>query len=668
MKQQRLLNLAVSGLLGLSAVPAAAATINVTSDITADTTWTANNEYILTKVIYVGTTTPSVTFAKLTIEPGTVIKGEPESAAGAFDPGTLVVTRNGEIDAQGTPGNPIIFTSTADTNPKTAPRAALVTSTLTASTTSASAVVGVNSLVGVVVGGSVTGAGIPAGATVVSTNIAGPTITLSAAATATATGVTLTLPNARSFGEWGGVILLGRAPDAEDRFATKPLLLPGTDFIEGLPEPITAGGNFNGVYGGNDPHDSSGVMRYVSIRHGGYNLSANNEINGLTFGGVGDGTLIDYVEVYNNRDDAFEFFGGTVNAKHLISLFCDDDSVDWDEGFCGQIQYVLSVEHQSPLVNSNRAFECDGDDANLRIRPYSVPVVYNGTFIGGGLTTDLNDHISRDEDFMIRLRDNSGGKIYNSIFTEYKRGRALYIEDENASGTVTSTGGQVVNKSDLDSKERLAAGELDIRNNIFWNCAGGSFELVNAAITSGSPTVTVNSTAGVTVGDGVKGNIAGIPTGATVAAVVNATTLTLSANATLTNPTAPAAAYALVLTITPAVTNVYVNTVARYAPDSWDQALLEVLADPADAPANPNNNAIVDPFFTFDNNYGATRDTPGAIKLKPFPFGQVINNIQPATGAFFESAGYKGAFDPSPASTPWTKGWTAGSKLGYYAE
>ena len=106
-------------------------------------------------------------------------------------------------------------------------------------------------------------------------------------------------------GLWGGVIILGRASLNSE---------PGETPIEGIPttEP-------RGIYGGDDDGDNSGVFRYVSIRHGGTDIGAGNEINGLTMGGVGSGTVIEYVEVYNNQDDGFEWFGGTVNTKYLVS-------------------------------------------------------------------------------------------------------------------------------------------------------------------------------------------------------------------------------------------------------------------------------------------------------------------------------------------------------------
>jgi len=112
---------------------------------------------------------------------------------------------------------------------------------------------------------------------------------------------------------WGGIIILGAAPTNK-----------GENNIEGIPDEPRA------LYGGDDVNDNSGVLRYVSIRHGGIEIGEGNEINGLTMGGVGAGTTIEYVEVFSNKDDGFEWFGGTVNCKHLIAAFCRDDSYDMD--------------------------------------------------------------------------------------------------------------------------------------------------------------------------------------------------------------------------------------------------------------------------------------------------------------------------------------------------
>ncbi|HHB52491.1 MAG TPA: hypothetical protein ENK75_05555 [Saprospiraceae bacterium] len=133
-------------------------------------------------------------------------------------------------------------------------------------------------------------------------------------------------------GLWGGLIVLGNA-----RLNTEP----AEQQVEGIPttEP-------RGVFGGNDDNDNSGVIKYVSIRHGGTDIGEGNEINGLTLGAVGSGTEIDYVEVISNNDDGIEFFGGTVGVKHAVLSLCGDDGFDYDMGFRGKGQFwvVLQAE------------------------------------------------------------------------------------------------------------------------------------------------------------------------------------------------------------------------------------------------------------------------------------------------------------------------------------
>lgn len=261
-------------------------------------------------------------------------------------------------------------------------------------------------------------------------------------------------------GLWGGVVILGRA-----RVNTAS----GQGNIEGIPstEPL-------GVYGGSDDADNSGTFKYVSIRHAGSLLGPNNELNGLTMGAVGSGTTIEYVEVFANADDGFEWFGGTVNCKNLVSAFNDDDAFDWDEGFRGKLQFLFAI--QDPAVG-NHAFESDGGTTPEDGTPYAMPTIYNYTAIGSGATSANNNSIGPI------FRDNTGGKVYNSIFHDFK-GYAWRIETESAQAQ--------------DSAKRLAAGEIEIANNVFGTFGAGTsaddlFRAVNA--TSGGPAPASNYTA-----------------------------------------------------------------------------------------------------------------------------------------------------------------------------
>ena len=202
-------------------------------------------------------------------------------------------------------------------------------------------------------------------------------------------------------GQWGGVILLGEATLNSS---------PGETQIEGIPDTES-----RGLYGGTNDEDSSGSMTYVSIRHGGTDIGAGNEINGLTLGGVGAGTTLDYIEVISNADDGVEFFGGTASIKHVVTAFCGDDSFDYDEGWRGYGQFWCTVQEEG---EGDRGGEHDGGTDPEDGMPYAHPVIYNATYIGRGAEAGKR---------ALTLRDNAGGEYHNSIF--YNWGKGIDIEN-----------------------------------------------------------------------------------------------------------------------------------------------------------------------------------------------------------------------------------------------
>jgi hypothetical protein len=201
------------------------------------------------------------------------------------------------------------------------------------------------------------------------------------------------------------------------------------------------------------------VFRYVSIRHTGINVgqSTGNEIQGLTLGGVGAGTVIEYVESYASADDGFEFFGGTVNTKYLVSAFCSDDAFDWDQGFNGKHQFWFAI--QAP-DEAGRLAEMDGAGGNEQGIPYAKPMISNVTYIGAGVgSTPVGD----GQEALI-FRDNSGGYYYNSIFTDY----------DDAATSLGITIEDVSDPTPEDSRKRLEAGDLGLMNNIWYGFGAGN--------------------------------------------------------------------------------------------------------------------------------------------------------------------------------------------------
>jgi hypothetical protein len=274
----------------------------VNGEITSDTTWTSNNEYLIQGALFVRSG------ATLTIQAGTTIFGDQATT------GTLVIARGGRLIAQGTASDPIVFTS--------------------------SAAVG-----------------------------------------------------SRARGQWGGLILNGFAP----------LNIPGGE---------AQGEGGTGLYGGNDPSDSSGIIRYVRVEFAGIEFSPDNELNGVAFQGTGNGTACDHVQVKFNQDDGFEWFGGTTSCKYLISTANADDSFDWTDGWTGRGQFWIAQQRGDEADNG---FECDNNAENRDATPRSAPRIYNVTLIGD---PDTNEGTASDVGMV--LREGTGGEFRNFIVMGFK--------------------------------------------------------------------------------------------------------------------------------------------------------------------------------------------------------------------------------------------------------
>lgn len=249
---------------------------NVITGVISSSKFYAKGKWILKGYVYV------TNGATVTFEAGCIIQSD------VTEKGALIIERGAKLIAQGTAGNPIVFTS-----------------------------------------------GKPVGS--------------------------------RAPGDWGGIILLGKAP------TNRPL----------DPAPTIEGG-VGRQYGGTDPLDESGILRYVRIEFAGIAAEPGSEINGLTLGGVGSGTIIENVQVSYGNDDAYEFFGGTVNAKNLVAFATADDDFDFDFGYTGKIQFAVSCRKPDfvDAGDAGNGIECDNDATGTTATPRTKPQLSNFTIVG----------------------------------------------------------------------------------------------------------------------------------------------------------------------------------------------------------------------------------------------------------------------------------------------
>jgi hypothetical protein len=218
-------------------------------------------------------------------------------------------------------------------------------------------------------------------------------------------------PTPRS-GDWGGIVICGKA-----RVNTTSTAGPGTFVVEGGIN--TTDGL--GVAGGTDDADSSGVIKYARIEYAGYAFQPDQEINSLTMAAVGNKTKIEYVQVSYAKDDAFEWFGGTVNCRYLVTYKTQDDDFDSDNGFSGSVQFGL-IFRDSAIADISRseAFESDNDASGTANLPKTLAVFSNVTAIGPRAT--LNNIGNALFLAGAQMRRNTGIAIYNSVFMGWPQG------------------------------------------------------------------------------------------------------------------------------------------------------------------------------------------------------------------------------------------------------
>ncbi|WP_210466674.1 T9SS C-terminal target domain-containing protein [Rufibacter roseolus] len=288
---------------------------NLQGSITANRTLDADTVYTLKGFVYVDNN------ATLTIEPGTIIKGEKATQ------GTLLIQRGAKIMAQGTAEKPIVFTSNQ-------------------------------------------------------------------------------AKGSRAPGDWGGVVILGKAKNNQSQNVQ----------VEGGPL---------AYYGGENDADNSGVFSYVRIEYAGYPLQPNKELNGLTLGSVGSGTKIDHVQVSFGGDDAFEWFGGTVNATHLVAYRNTDDMFDTDFGYSGRVQYALGISDPNmwdvATGGASNGFESDNDGNGSTLTPLTTATFSNVTIVGPGSNLPTGAQFGQGA----HLKKGTSLSIRNSIISGYNKGITL---------------------------------------------------------------------------------------------------------------------------------------------------------------------------------------------------------------------------------------------------
>lgn len=460
--------------------------------LTQNTTWTAANKYVIQGQVFVNS---GIT---LTIEPGTVVVGEKASK------GTLIVKPGGILIAEGTPSNPIVFTS--------------------------------NQPVG-----------------------------------------------ARDRGDWGGIVWLGNA------FVNQATL----QTIEGITPSQTYGNNTSST---TNATENNGSLKYVRIEYAGIELSPNNETNSLTMGGLGNGTTLDYVQVSFGGDDGFEWFGGTANAKHLVSFSTWDDDFDTDFGWAGNVQYGVVVRNPFFADQSgSNAFESDnqgngnsiaGCDATAAaagtITSCTRGVFSNITVLGPRETNTRS--ISGSYQNAMHIRRRSSISVFNSFISGFRIG--LRIDDD---GTYFN----------------LAQGNAVHKNNVLSNSSTAGTGTSSTA-TDGTYVTGIRFTA---ANDGTID--AALPSGGNAAPVAN---YWLTNNAAFNN-----------ITATTAWSDIGITPALFWAGQSA-----------ANYPSNPN--------------FALGAGVAGNNNLNS---GAAFTDAKLA-GTFFETTTYRGAF----GATDWTDGWS----------
>ncbi len=261
-------------------------------------------------------------------------------------------------------------------------------------------------------------------------------------------------------GDWGGIVLLGRAP-TNNRGGAGGAVTPRA--IEGLPNRDET------KFGGDDAAHNCGTLRYVRIEYGGYIFGMNNELNGLTVGGCGSATTLEYIQVHRGLDDGIEFFGGNANLRYAVVTGTGDDSLDYDLGYTGNIQFFLA--HQRNAQGEDRCMETSGNKDNASNMPKTSPTVYNLTCIGPGNSLAGSGISSAN------FNEGVEGIVRNSLFMSAPS-QGLRVQDANSASPDTSPG--------------LGVG-LKIEKNLLFNIGASGTNYANVGQMPAAPNATATA-------------------------------------------------------------------------------------------------------------------------------------------------------------------------------
>ena len=223
---------------------------------------------------------------------------------------------------------------------------------------------------------------------------------------------------ANSQGQWGGIVIAGRAPTAVCPVGVTAPNAACVGQVEGT----------SANYGGASPADNSGRLRYVQVNYSGFELSPNNELQALTLAGVGSGTTVDHFQSYNSSDDGIEIFGGTVNLSHLVINGADDDGLDTDTGWRGGAQFVIITQKPTAVTNGSRGFEWSSAPSGTAF--FAQPKVSNVTIVG------RNAAVAADA--IITLNTGTDATLINSVFTNPSTSASACLDIDDAN-TVANT-------------------------------------------------------------------------------------------------------------------------------------------------------------------------------------------------------------------------------------